>query len=367
MDALIAGVDADGCNETSLFYAGSFVMNARRYFLLVVLLGFFAFGLGYAFVEYLRYLCRTTKKIYRLSAIVFFTPFTIFVALNLLLLLGFAERMLCDALSFGIVVGVLFRLSNKPTGPNSIKLVVQEVNGRTVDVWLDHLDVAVGDVRNKIAETLSVAPFSRVAIESGKGNLIENLVKPFDSFLDDSMKKTDFFGFVTIKCFILVREEEVKKKLAIDENAGERGLEKRGSMGGHFFNILHKSEVKYGDSLTLVAKIAAAADFKSNFQVAAINKFAAAAPTTLTQQIQLLPSATLKLHAWVGEYENGSNHLHDMHSDEGDNISNTSSRNSRHAVKNSPFIRFRRRSNGGSEAGKPVRHGDFIVLESGGK
>lgn len=124
----------------------SFSMNPRQYFVFCVLLGSAAYGIGYALVDYLRLCCRTYKNIQRLAAVVFLTPFFIFVILNVLLFLGFAERMLCDALSFGVAVGILFRLSYKPSGPSTIKLVSQEINGRTVDVWLDTLDEPMGDV-----------------------------------------------------------------------------------------------------------------------------------------------------------------------------------------------------------------------------
>ncbi|RYH29698.1 hypothetical protein EON65_07675 [archaeon] len=124
----------------------SFSLNPRQYFILCVFLGSAAYGIGYALVDYLRICCRTYKNVQRLAAIVFLTPFFIFVTLNVLLLLGFAERMLCDALSFGVAVGILFRLSYKPSGPSTIKLIAQEINGRSVDVWLDTLDEHMGDV-----------------------------------------------------------------------------------------------------------------------------------------------------------------------------------------------------------------------------
>ena len=132
----------------------TYSLNPRQYFIFCVLLGTAAYGIGYALVDYLRICCRTYKNIQRLAAIVFLTPFFIFVILNVLLLLGFAERMLCDALSFGVAVGILFRLSYKPSGPATIKLVAQEINGRSVDVWLDTLDDPIGDV----SSTLVIVP-----------------------------------------------------------------------------------------------------------------------------------------------------------------------------------------------------------------
>ena len=71
----------------------------------------------------------------------------------------------------------------KPTGVSTVKLIVQQVQGKSIDVWLDSTNVLVGEVRNVIAEKLSITPANRIAIESGKGRFIEDLSKPLFSFL----------------------------------------------------------------------------------------------------------------------------------------------------------------------------------------
>lgn len=183
---------------------GGIVLPAREYFALVIVLGVVTFGLGMILVDYLRFRSRTAKKVYLLAGVVFFTPFAVFLILNTLLLFGLAERMLCDSLSFCVAAGILFRLTNKPRGPNSIKVIAQETSGRSVDVWFDNMRMAVGDVRNKVAEALGVQPAARVSIESGKGAFIDDLSKSFTAIVDDALVTTDFFGFVTMNCFIVV-------------------------------------------------------------------------------------------------------------------------------------------------------------------
>lgn len=174
------------------------------------------------------------------------------------------------------------------------------------------------------------------------------------------MKTVDFFGFITLKCFMKIREEE--KRLVASDNVV---VERRGSMGAQFLNILQKSEVKYGESIVLIAKIAASADFKTPFQVALIDKFAAASPTSLSPQLPLVHMNSLKVHAWTGGEGDGR----EGSDAGGDTTSNASSNNRSTPTRSSPIFLLRKKFNKekSAKAGSPLRNGDIITFEVDGK
>lgn len=348
---------------------GGFQLNARRYFLLVIFLGVLTFYFGILLIDHLRFCCRTYKKVYRLAAVVFITPFCVFLTLNILLAFGLAERMLCDALSFCLAMGILLRLTNKPTGPNSVKIVAQEGSkGRSVDVWFDNKDMLVGDVRSKIAEALLVSPANRVSIESGKGSFIEDLNKPFLGTVDEGLITTDFFGFMTMPCFIVVKEDD-RKRLGVDDNGSERiNLDRRNSsVGGQLFALLQKTEVRYNEPYTLTARLTCSSESKTTFLIAAVDRFASAAPSSHLH----LNAHSVRFHVWKGETE-PVGQASDLHSEGGDSHSNSSVvRVNSVGHRASPILSraFRKRfgKKDDESSGKSLSHGDVVVLEAGGK
>ncbi len=366
------GVGTNGNSESMLkggtldakvpgFNVVELIHQLREHFFLwtaiMVVFGSLAFIAGVQFVAYLRQSCRYTKRVKRLTAAIFLTPITVFVLLNALVVFGGLDRTFADSISFGIVTGIIVKLSTKPTGEGSIKLVAQQANdGKHIDVWLDSLDVSVGEVRNKIAEALCVVPSNRVAIESGKGAYMEDYNKPFFPLIDDSSKTTDFFGFVTMLCYITVREEEKKRVTIMDEVGDDDHKDKRSNP---FRAILKKPEIKFGDAFSFLAKIAAASDPKASFNISCIDKFAAAAPMSM----QILNTSSVRMISWEALVSEAG--AADAISDAGDGIS-VSSAGTKQGK--SPKFSFRKKkADQTSKNGKPVCNGDTVVLECGGK
>jgi hypothetical protein len=251
-----------------------------------------AFGGGFQFVRLLRKKCKSERKIRYFTTTIFLAPVIVYLFFSLLVLFGVFDRTVSDCIAFGTVSGILVQLAYKPTGSGSIKLRAKQVDGKHVDVWLDSTESNVGEVRNKIAEEMTIQP-ARVCIESGKGTFLDDMNQKFFETIDDGLKKTDFFGHLNCNCYIFVKEEEKKKYSATtpkeDEDVNERDANK-----GILSGILHKPEIKFGEFLVCSARIARNQDAKVNFQVSFIDKFVAAAPTTLQ-----LNSTTIRVHPWL--------------------------------------------------------------------
>jgi hypothetical protein len=330
----------------SFFYT---LEGGPNWYLLLVIISLSAFVAGFYYVNYLRQCCKSSKQATSLIRAVFAIPIGVFLACNILSFLNILEKMIADAVSFGIVTGILMRLTLPPKERENVKLVVQQVNGKNCEVWLDSPDSTVLEVRAKIAQQLEVTP-GRVAIESGKGSFIDNLNQPFAPLIDDAFKTIDFFGFMTISCYVFVKDEEpVKKRVSIVEDSAME-QQKRS-----FLNILQK-QIKYGDQVHFTAKIAAACEARSFFTIACVDKFAAAAPSTLQQ---LIAVSSVRLHSWKDLTEGTV----DGGSEAGDSITNSTPPKPKRA---SPLVRFRK---GKKEEyfGQPIRHGDTLLLEWNGK
>ncbi len=345
-------------------------MEAMYWYLSVLASSILSFGIGFQFVAILRKKCRTMRNIRRFTTSIFATPMIIYLLLNILTFLGWTNRTIADAISFGIVFGILLQLAMKPRGPGSIKLIAKQIDGKHADVWLDSLELTAGEVRQRIADALSIQPITRISIESGKGNFIEDLNQPMFDNIDDTLKNTDFFGYLTISCYIHVKEEE-KKKIVDNDNNNPDNSNVDGKGKKTFLGILGNKEVKYGEFLVCSAKIATSIDAKVNFQISCIDRFVAGAPSTL-----LLNSTTIRFHPWssasasgvsggagsgggtTGE-ENGDNA-----SETGESVS-VGSRGVAQSSKKRSSIFFRTEK--GDYFGNPLRNGDIVVLETNGK
>jgi hypothetical protein len=350
-----------------------------------------SFGIGFQFVDILRKKCKTMKNIKRFTAVVFIAPLTVYLFLVILTFFHCINRTIADAIAFGIVFGILLQLSLKPKGPGSIKLIAKQVDGKHVDVWLDSVDIPVVEVRAKIAEALSVTPVTRVSIESGKGNFIEDMSQPLFNNIDDTLKKTDFFGYLTLNCYIHVKEEEkINRRGSVTavDTSGEGGetKEKKSLLG----SILHKPEVKFGEFLVCSAKIATNPDAKMNFQVSCVDKFVAGAPFANMQ----LNNTTIRLHPWsskmiqngvsggesgadgeggahptgVGHHRSISNETEISNDNDSNSIASASVAGGRAKLQKRSSIFFRNNKNENLEyIGKPIHHGDIVVLETNAK
>jgi hypothetical protein len=332
--------------------------NFLAWNLVVVVVGSLGFFGGFRYVYFLRECCKKSSSgLKRMIALIFVVPVCVFFFMNLIVFLGGLNRNIADSISFGFVAGVIAKLSKKPEGQGNVRLIAQNVDGASVDVWLDSLEVSIGDARNLIAAALNIHPASRVAIESGKGSFVTDITKPLALMVDESFKRTDFFGFVTMLCFFIVREEEKRKVTIADDNVDG---ELRGKRGMSFLGILHRPAIRYGDALTFIAKIAHAVDNRSNFNVTSVDKFAAAAPMTMHH----LYSSVVRLVSWDVLVEDAN--MAEGASDTGESLSVASGSQSKGNRRSGTFFRKRKREES-SKHGKSVCNGDTVLLECNGK
>lgn len=187
-------------------------------------------------------------------------------------------------------------MSKPPTGKATVQLVAHQITGKKQAVWLDSIEILVGDARNAVAEALQIVPTSRVSIESGKGSLLDDLNAKLFPLLSGSSIDVNLFGFTTVSCYIHIKEEEEESKsLQPDENAP------RDRSSTHFRALIGniKGEARYGHHLTLTAKVATATSGVKGLFVSPIEKFAAAAPIHQLAVPSILSSAMyVRMLSW---------------------------------------------------------------------
>ena len=75
---------------------------------------------------------------WKLTALCLLCPFTVFFALNVAVEYSFCDRVVADAFSFGVVMGILYQLNySLPTGTATVKLIGHRLDGQTEAIWLD--------------------------------------------------------------------------------------------------------------------------------------------------------------------------------------------------------------------------------------
>jgi hypothetical protein len=363
---------------TQLLYFFYSTEDGPNWYLITLVIALSAFAGGFYFVSFLRERCKSSKQAKGLTVAVFAIPILVFIICNILAFFVNCRKLIFDAISFGTVAGILIQLSIKPKGRGNVKLIVYQINaGKTFEVWLDSIDATVGEVISKIAQTLEIQNANRINIESGKGYFLDDMNQTFSSLVDDVLKSMDFFGFVTMSCFIFVKEEDVNnsrsKRVSIVVNEDVNDRDKK----NNFLQIFDK-QIRYGDQVQFTAKIAAAVESRAYFTIACVDKFAAAAPST----IQFISQTSLRIHNWQALID--ANGGLDGKSDIGGGDSSatasatataTASANSggaMHASNNNsnksimPRINLRKKKQE-DYVGKPVCDGDTIVLECNGK
>ena len=265
------------------------------WYLKVLLSCIASFGVGWSLINSLRKICRNTDKLWKLCAAVFATPISIYILLNIAARYELCDRVVADGFSFGVVMGILFNLSHVPVGKATVQLITHQSTGKSHTVWLDSIEVLVGDARNAIAESMRIVPASRVSIESGKGSFLDDLNAKLFQHLGGSSIAVNFFGFTTASCYVSIKDEEISPA-PIDEDKGPRDRSNT-NFRALISNI--KGEARYGHHLTLTAKVASAnADVRGLF-VSPIEKFAAAAPIHQLAVPSILSSAMyVRLLSW---------------------------------------------------------------------
>lgn len=253
---------------------------------------------------------------------------------------------------------MLLKLVTKPSGEKTVKLIARQVNGEHTDVWLSSTTLSILEVRIHIAEAMDI-PASRISIESGKGRPLEDLTHPMFDHIAEAHKSTDFFGFVTAACYITVSdpvcEDETGRDIAWKEADRNRTFNP--------FKLLLDSRAKYGDPFMIIGRSATSDDAKK-FHVSPMDRFAGAAPGNAPLFVQL------KIYAWSAiagndeEGHAGGGVDWETNSEMNSSIQTTSTRKSRGFV---DTLFRRKRPDEGQLRGKPIHHGDCVVVESEGR
>lgn len=317
-----------------------------------------AFTIGYSLVGYCRRECRKVTQPYKLTLLLFIIPLFIFLISNIFLLFHWFSQSVADAFSFGTFVGIIFKLAEKPGGKELLKLTVIQVNKKKNDVWLKSADVTVGEARRVIATALDIIPYNRIFIESGKGNFLEDNNLILINELDDSLLRTDFFGFVTTSCFVHIKEEDPKARVTFQED-NEKLNNAHKSPKHNQLKALLKGEARYGDPLGISAKVPNSNNTQDSdyFGISLVDKFAASAPISLQH-----PTTVIKFISWSAAAA-----AFGATPDNMSEIGEVSSVSSATVTPTKWSLFSRKKSSNDMYSGKPIRNGDSVVIESGGK
>ena len=363
------------------------------WYLKIVLSCSTSFGIGWSLVSTFRKICINTDKMWKLISLVFVIPFSVYIFLYTATRYSLCDRVVADAFSFGIVMGMLINLTSPPTGKVTVKLVAHQIKGKHHSVWLDSLDALVGDARNKLSETLDITPSSRINIESGRGSYLEDMNSKLIPQLGDSSLSKDFFGFTTAQCYIDIIEPQETNVSHFYEN--QKGVSPFGSFSNKNNNTSNKpgrsfmgltQNVCYGKNVTLTAKVflkKSDRDVRA-LMIASIEKFAAAAPVKdlgVGQTVQIrFKSFNIAAMSNNGKSIDGNSEVDfptnysvtskqssprkDLIKYQQTNTNSNYQRGSINVISNATNMLLRKGVDGSMNV---VRNGDVIVLESEGK
>ena len=326
-------------------------------------------AVGCLMVEAFRKICKkTTEKEWTLMKLVFVIPLMIYLILNYASKHQLCDLVVADAFSFGVVLGILYKLNfSTPSGPATVKLIVHQVDGRSESVWLDSTKSTIGEARTKLATVLNISPATRICLESGKGSLLEDADAALIPYLPECVHR-GFFGFTTVQCHYFVREDGT--------SSSSPDPRRRGSGDRSFMSLMGISnKIMFGQNLTLMAKVYSKKTDSRDVRaltISPIEKFAAAAPRSEKGgQSRLLSWHSVK----EGDVEVFSDVDGPPTEDAGDLSASGKSAQSSPAPED--ISRPRNSSMVSQVAGKllsrnldsslPIRNGDIVVVESGGK
>lgn len=317
-------------------------------FLNIVSIGvfFLSVKLGWFLVERSLRRIKNTEGAHWLTLPIFATPIAVY------LILIFAAKLtnlfpsyIADLSTVGLVGGIIFKFNTHRDKSERIKLIVLTPNGKAIDVWLDSSNITVGEARKLIAEALSIAPPSRVCIESGRGNFVEDLSSPLFPYItpDDSNAVTEFFGFSAASCHIFLKEEEPTQQAAPEE-------ERVKSQPYSLLPMLTHRDAKYGDQYCLTAK---GSTDTALFYIQLVEKFVGATPTPVQGN-------TIRFVKWDQSVQ-GAQHT-DAISEVGDREPTGSTPGK---TKSNGLLSMNRIKRPGD--GTHIKHGDIIQLECDGR
>ncbi len=230
-------------------------------------------------VVILRRMCKKTLEVKKLAALCYILPIAVYIILNATVVYGMCDRVVADAFSFGIAIGIVLTLSRKPIGPNSVRLIVNGIPGYNPSiVWLNSADISLRDAITTIATELSIEPENRVCIESGQGSFLDKMDKPLINQLPHGMaaNKTDFFGFSTCQCHLYIKDptptEEIKNSVKDDLARPSK------------FTLQKDTAISSSSNIIMSARINDNSQYK--FTISNVNGFAAAAPQMIMGKLQ---------------------------------------------------------------------------------
>ena len=328
-----------------------------------------SFVFGCVLVGVFRRLCRLSNAQWKLTALVFLTPISMYLILASAAQRHLCDRVVADAFSFGVVLGLLYMLNfSSPVGKAAVKLIAHRVGASEV-AWLDSLDANAGEARSKLAAALKV-PVSRVCLESGKGSLVEDEDTALLPLLSDSVT-TDFFGFTTVHCHFSLREED--PSIAPSDPVRRHSDGKFMSMVNTISNSLNK--INFGQNITLFAKVYSKKTDSRDVRpltISPVSQFAAAAPSRGLMDGQSLSVRLLSWHS----VKAGDSEMFSENGTPSEDFGDAGSWSGRSA-QSSPKSRLGAKGVVAQVAGKllarnldsslPVRNGDIVVVESDGK
>ena len=202
--------------------------------------------------------------------------------------LGYLYELTADALVLGVLYGVISGLSIKANFSFPIKLLIRQVGGEMMEMWFDN-DIAVIEVRKKIARKLAISPSNRILIESGKGKYLDDSSKSLLRSLIDSCITSNLLNVKICTCDIFVKPFEPDP-----EPEPEPGPDQVGrpfTLGKSALSILmqvNRTEVKFGVEVVLTAKIPNAANDALSFYISPVDLYAAAAPSQQQKLIRFV-------------------------------------------------------------------------------
>lgn len=335
---------------------------------------------GWILIESLRRVNRKNKdpqlNTKKLASYSFLTPIAVYVLLQMGFIHGFINKNIVDSCTFGIVVGILVKLSQKPKSGQNVKLTVKELAGRQADIWIDSVDTPIGQVRQKIADAFGVQFPSHVLMESGRGTVIGDVSVPLSTLISESSTAIDFFGYTSTSCYITILEttshnENNNNSLESEINSPYAAK----SANNSFLSLLNvKEKACFGDLLLLSAKIPNAGTDRSSFSVCNIDKFAAAAPFTA----QIAAHNPIRLISWSlcsesRDKDKGSDSGAGANGNGGGGGSSLQSSSSQHnredSMKPSWMKHFPLPALPGIQqsSGLKIKNGDTVVIECDGK
>ena len=346
-----------------------------------------SFTVGCTLVNFFRERCKKTNDPWHLARILFLIPLGIYLLLHWTAQKYLYDRVIVDAFSFGVVLGILYKLNSTPVGKSTIKLIAHQLDGRHESVWLDSMDATVGEAREKLVVKLPGME-SKLCLESGKGSLLEDMDAALLPLLHESVTR-DFFGFTTVQCHISTRELDCTSDALTNrrQSGGGRGVLSLIGMSNKIFfgqNLMLNAKIyrKKSDSRDVRALVIAPVDFNHT-------KFAAAAPSRGSMMDKIDGGGiTVRLLSWhsvkVGDVEVFSENEGPAPSEGSSNT--PSAKSSAKSGQSSPIIKRHKSPTSGSstpssmvsqvatkllnrnlESSLPIRNGEMVVIESDGK